>query len=196
MVVYPQAAGDPAEWNLEAENNPDLDFMRDMIAYLEAHLNVDPKRIYATGISNGGGMANRMGCSMADMIAAIAPVSGSYWYWEACDPARPLPVAAFHGDADNVVPYEGFEVGEENLPQIEAWAAAWAERNQCGTATAEIYNFGEVVGKSWQNCAADATVTLYTIAGGKHTWPGSTNGTQDIDASDAILAFFGQHSLP
>ncbi len=196
IVVYPQAAGNPAEWNLKAEHNPDLDFMRAMIAELQARLNVDPKRIFATGISNGGGMANRMGCSMADVIAAIAPVSGGYWNWEDCASTRPLPVLSFHGDADGIVPFEGFDAGGENLPEIETWAQTWAERNGCEMTPQEVYNFGVVTGEAWGNCAADATVTLYIISGGGHTWPGSVDGTQDIAATDVILNFFEQHPMP
>lgn len=37
---------------------------------------VDARRVYATGLSNGGVMAHRPGCELSDRIAAIAPVAG------------------------------------------------------------------------------------------------------------------------
>ena len=73
-------AGDNA-WNAgyccdgaEKDKIDDVQFARDMIKWLEANTCVDPKRIYASGGSNGGGMSYRLACDAADVIAAVAPV--------------------------------------------------------------------------------------------------------------------------
>ncbi|MBU1880316.1 MAG: hypothetical protein KJ734_15315, partial [Chloroflexi bacterium] len=124
IVVYPEALGDPATWRVGA-GSPDVAFIRDLIQHLAGQYRIDPARIYATGISNGGGMANRLGCDMADVIAAIAPVSGAYLFWQDCQPGRPVPVLAFHGTADRIVPYEG----GQGLPFVREWAETWAARN-------------------------------------------------------------------
>ncbi|HID61731.1 MAG TPA: hypothetical protein EYP49_03145 [Anaerolineae bacterium] len=106
IVVYPEGLGNPQTWHVgsRAEGDADLQFIRDLIAYLQVRLSIDASRIYATGISNGAQMSNRLGCDMGDVVAAIAPVSGGYAPTEQCRPVRPVPVVAFHGTADKILP--------------------------------------------------------------------------------------------
>src|SRR6266496_1133785 len=132
IVVYPDGINSTWFTGRGEDGQRDQQFIRDLIASLESQYTIDPKRIYATGISNGGGMTNRLGCDMADLIAAIAPDSGAYNFWQDCNPSRPVPVLAFHGLDDNLVPYTG---GTPKLmePPIEEWAAAWAARNGCSS---------------------------------------------------------------
>ncbi len=161
---------------------------------MEKELSIDPARIYATGISNGGGMANRLACDMADIVAAIAPVSGAYLSWQDCSPSRPVPVVAFHGTADQIVPYDGLG---RTMPPIRGWAAAWAGRNDCSTTPTVTLQNGEVMGETWGDCSAE--VVLYTIEGRGHSWPGSglvpglDVATRDIVATDVIWEFFAAH---
>ncbi len=130
IVVYPEGLGDPQEWHVgpRAEADADLQFIRALVESLKAQLNVAPGHIYATGISNGAQMSNRLGCELSDVFAAIAPVSGGYPPAQACNPMHPIPVVAFHGTADRLLPYEG--QGQLLMP-IREWAAAWANRNGC-----------------------------------------------------------------
>lgn len=123
IVVYPDGLDSTWYAGPGAEGEADLQFVRDLIASLESQYSIDPKRIYATGISNGGGMTNRVGCSMADVVAAIAPDSGAYNFWQDCNPSRLMPVLAFHGLDDNIVPYAG-GTPQIMLPPIEEWAMA------------------------------------------------------------------------
>ena len=95
VVVYPQGLGVPTRWNTAPDDrrraqdaNADIAFIRDLVAHLQADLNLDPARIYATGMSNGGGMTNRLGCDMADVFAAIAPVAGAYNFSDPRAPCR------------------------------------------------------------------------------------------------------------
>lgn len=130
IVVYPEGLGNPQTWHVgsRAEADADLQFIRDLIAHLKAQLNIAPGHIYATGISNGAQMSNRLGCEMADVFAAIAPVSGGYPPSQECRPIHPVAVVAFHGIADQILPYEG--QGRLLLP-VREWASAWAARNGC-----------------------------------------------------------------
>ena len=106
LVVYPQGLGDLAGWDTW-QNSDDVLFMRALLTELEIRCAIDPRLIYASGHSRGGGMANRLACDLSDRIAAIAPVSGTYQFGEICSPVRPVPVIAFHGQDDPVVPYNG-----------------------------------------------------------------------------------------
>lgn len=191
-VAYPEALGEPACWNIRrrCDGPDDLAFLRALIERLCAELCVDPARIYATGLSNGAGMVDRLACHLAGRIAAIGPVAGAYPLWRACAPARPVPVVAFHGRADDVVPYAGLG---DALPHIRAWAAAWAARNGCAPRPAVTVLPGGVTRETWGS-RTDAPVTLYTVAGGGHDWPRADGA--GIDATDVIWAFFRAHSLP
>lgn len=194
IVVHPEGRGNPRRWYVGPAvggQQEDIQFMRDLIDCLGSRLSIAADRIYATGFSNGGGMANRLGCDLADVIAAIGPVSGAYLFHDACQPSRPVPVVAFHGTEDGIVPY----YGGGGLPPIPDWIAAWAARNGCAPTPTITYSQGDVTGETWGDCTDDATVTLYTIAGGKHIWPGSIGATQFIDATDTIWEFFAAHPL-
>jgi polyhydroxybutyrate depolymerase len=203
IAVYPEGLGTPQAWHFgpEATGAADLDFMRDLIRRLEGQLSIDPARIYATGISNGAQMADRLGCEPSDQVAAIAPVSGGYPRAEACRPVRPVPVVAFHGTADNLLPYEKLGQGKLMFP-IPEWAANWAARNGCSATPAVTFQRGQVTRQTWGNCREGADVVLYTVEGGGHSWPGSNIApqsgitTQDIDATDVIWEFFAAYPKP
>ena len=200
IVVYPDGLNSTWYTGPGTDGQQDRQFVRDLIASLESRYSIDPKRIYATGISNGGGMTDRVGCSMADVIAAIAPDSGAYNFWQDCHPARPMPVLAFHGLDDNIVPYNG-GTPEIMEPPIEQWAAAWAERDGCASAPAITTPVDSVTIHTWSNCAGGAEVILYTLAGHGHSWPGSpvmpkTITSQAVNATDVMWEFFKTHPLP
>jgi len=200
IVVYPD--GLDATWypGHGANGEADLRFIRDLIAWIENNYSIDPKRIYATGISNGGGMANRVGCDMADVIAAIAPDSGAYNFWQDCSPSRPVPVLAFHGLDDHIVPYEG-GTPEAMLPPIEKWAASWAARNGCADSPDISTAIKTVTVRTWTNCREDAEVILYSLANHGHSWPGSSVmpaaiTSHAVNATDVMWDFFVKHPMP
>ncbi|MGD2159357.1 MAG: PHB depolymerase family esterase, partial [Anaerolineales bacterium] len=114
IVVYPQGTGFPLRWNTALmEDKPEgmdkeVQFFSDLIDALSMNYNIDQTRIYANGMSNGGGMAHLLACKLSDRIAAIGGVAGAYLHqWEFCQPKRPVPVIAFHGTKDPFVPYYG-----------------------------------------------------------------------------------------
>jgi polyhydroxybutyrate depolymerase len=206
VAVYPQALGDPARWDIAGSS--DTTFIDALLTTLEADTCVDPTRVYATGMSMGGGMVNALGCRLSERIAAIAPVSGLYGPgWEgSCTPAGSMPVLALHGLVDPIVPYAGGPVtdpeGRVNdappVIAVESWAAGWAARNQCDPRPIAGQAIGQVVPLVWQHC--DAPVQLYRINDGGHSWPGSSwddpQTNRDISATDLIWQFFKTHALP
>jgi polyhydroxybutyrate depolymerase len=74
----------------------DVEFVRRMIGLLEADLCIDRARLFATGLSNGAFMTSVVACSLADKIAAVAPVAGVRDP-AGCEPSRPVPLLAIHG---------------------------------------------------------------------------------------------------
>jgi len=199
VVVYPQAL--PANANVWAladstAGSMDIEFTQAILDDLHQKLSIDPKRIYATGFSNGGGLVDNLGCFISDTFAAIAPVAGTYVYWAPCETSSPVSVIAIHGDADSSVVYSG---GGFSTP---GWAGTWAERNGCdpSSSTSQIYD--DISVETWDSCPEGREVTLYTIAGGGHVWPGSAiykemiGVTKNLNATDFIWDFFEGHPSP
>jgi polyhydroxybutyrate depolymerase len=211
IVVYPAGTGTGPKtfvndgWRTPSRM-PDVVFISELIDRLEGSYNIDPARIYANGLSNGGGMAFVLSCTLSERIAAVGAVSSAEtlpWSW--CPDSNPVPMIAFHGTADRYTPYHGAKVwfAPDRFPDIPTWTANWARRNRCGPQPMETVVAVDVTRREYTGCADNAPVVLYTIAGGGHTWPGGTllpewllgRTTASIDATDLMWAFFQQHPL-
>jgi polyhydroxybutyrate depolymerase len=193
----------------------DVGFTRFLIQeYLEDELRLtfDTSRIYATGMSNGGFMTNRVGCQMSDIFAAIAPVAGPLMEnesiaWKSdpfdCEIERAVPVLHIHGLADIVVPFDGNK--HLSFPKIEDSVQGWVERNGISSDEKWTTSFsnGDVTCEGVGNTANN--VTLCKVKGGGHSWPGAPGSlcpehgpfacTKDMVASEEIWAFFRSKTL-
>jgi polyhydroxybutyrate depolymerase len=194
IVVHPHALGDIPTWSVWPDHellDNDVAFFRMMIDTLDDWFAIDRARVFVTGFSNGGGMAARLACEMGDSIAGIAPVGGSHEGWEDCDPGRPIPVLAFHGTADDVVPFGGGNL----TPALPDWAAWWADNDGC-EAVPDIINVPGSRYWRWDECEAGATVTLVALEGLGHEWPEqiqtieTADGTVAVGATHLIVEFF------
>lgn len=165
------------------EGNDDVGAVSEILDYLKSQFCIDPGRVFATGISNGGQMAAQVGCLLPYQFAGIAPVAGIVY--QGCD-GPPVAVIAFHGTEDYNVPYE-------SAPEA---VREWARYNRCPD-TPETERTGEfVVRESYFGCEG-APVVFYTLEGGGHTWPGAEDDTggigptsHEIRASDLLGEFF------
>jgi polyhydroxybutyrate depolymerase len=192
----------------------DIAYFRALLADLSRWVAVDPRRVYATGLSNGGAMSYRLACDMADRIAAIAPVGGANQYstTATCAPARPVPVLQIHGTADPCWPYEG---GKAACAQRDSMAKMsvdgsmriWAAINGCGAEQSAQPMASEPRVQTeridWTSCRGETT--LIRTVGGGHVWPGGWAylGERIIgpmvsgwSANRVILDFFRQHPMP
>ena len=211
IVVYPsgEGGGGPRVWHEGAGAGPsrDVRFISELIDTLEARYNIDPRMIYANGLSNGGGMSFALSCTLSDRIAAVGMVGAALllpFSW--CTDQRPVPMIAFHGTADSAAPYKGgFSwVAPTRFQGVRAFAASWARRNRCGTDPVDSVVATDVTRRDYTKCADDAAVVLYTIEGGGHTWPGGQPlpewfvgpTSNSIDATGLMWAFFREHRLP
>jgi polyhydroxybutyrate depolymerase len=217
IVVYPNGAGRLQDriltWNsgnccgYARDNNvDDVGFLRALIEQLQRDYPVNPKRIYATGISNGGMMAYRLACEMSDQLAAIAPVAGALNV--ECKPAQPVAVIAFHGTADQHVLYDGGVPVSKLDPRPRtdnsvAFAISfWVNQNQCA-APPQKSERGKAIIETHTNCRDNADVVLYTLKDFGHAWPQGARGTiladdpkADISATEVMWEFFKQHPKP
>lgn len=222
VVVYPQGSSFPQRWHTVAPaDDPrvdDVQFIRATIADVSRLLAVNPVRVYVMGFSNGGSLAQRLACEAADLVAAVGSVgSPAPNLPGGCQPARPVPLIAFHGTADPISPYEGGVISFPVLdglistnptpltvPPVESWLAAWAERNGC-QETGELQGVtAGVIAKRYSGCREGAEVRLYIVDGGGHIWPGGGElpagvfgpASQAINASQVIWDFFEIHPKP
>jgi polyhydroxybutyrate depolymerase len=213
IVVYPMGTNFPLRWRTWAveagDDGPqrEVQFFADLIDALQAEYNIDPKRIYANGLSNGGGMSFLLACELSERIAAFGGVAGAYSTpLSACSPTRPVPAILFHGTADTIVPYEGgvYGPGERTFPSIPEWASQLARLNGCQETEEDLPDVGDTSGVQYTQCSQGAEVIFYTIHGGGHAWPGGDPlpewivgyTSQDINTTRLIWAFFERFTLP
>jgi polyhydroxybutyrate depolymerase len=217
LVVYPNGTSRGTgllTWNaanccaFAYENDvDDVGFISALLDELEREYAVDARRIYATGMSNGAMMTYRLGCRLANRLAAIAPVAGAL-NETSCEPAAPLPVIVFHGTADQHVPYDGGMGAASLYPHVDTPVSAavsfWVQRDKCRPApSTETSPSGRIRTDTYGGGVGGAEVVLYTVIGGGHAWPGGRAGsalgdtpTQEISASELMWAFFARHPKP
>lgn len=130
VVIYPD--GINFGWDVDHPEN-ETPFFDAILEYAKANTCIDSSRVFVTGYSSGGYMANQLGCIRGDRLRGIAPQSGGgpYILGGTFDPQGNLncPTSApsaliIHGDADpTVAPNEG-AISQEY----------WGYRNGCGDA--------------------------------------------------------------
>lgn len=217
VVAYPDGTGRLASytWNggtVAASTADDVGFVRAVLDDLPAVVRVDPRRVFATGLSNGAVMAYRLAAELADRIAAVAPVAGTLGAID-CQPSRPVPVLHVHGTEDEYVPFAGGR-GRKSLAAIDyrpvgETVRLWVRANGCrDEPTVEVLpdtagDGTRVVRSAYAGGPAGAEVVLVAVEGGGHTWPDRQvaagalgRSTRNVSANDLIWAFFERHPMP
>jgi polyhydroxybutyrate depolymerase len=196
-----------------ADKVDDVTFIKDVVAYTKAQtstvtdgqFNIDARRIYLSGGSNGGFMTNRIGCQAPELFAALAPVAGPIangkgtivWGtdpYECPALSKPLPTIYFHGTLDPLVLYNGG--GPLNFPSVAEYVDLMKDRNGIeGDDGMVTYEKGDVLCTAYGNQAQNFTFCKH---GNQHCWPGHTSQgpcTKNIDATSAIWEFFKNYQL-
>jgi polyhydroxybutyrate depolymerase len=215
IAVYPDGTGALKTWNAggccgSAVRNDvdDVGFLGALLDRLEGTLCIDRKRMYASGMSNGGMMTHRLACESPERFAAFAPVAAAELA-PSCAPSAPRPLMHIHGSADGHVPVSGgFGCGPANVayPPLAETMETRRLANGCSSSTAPEFSAGDGVCIAYQGCSAD--VLLCMIEGGGHSWPGGAPSGGVIDcpadgpqsttfiASEEIWRFFELHPRP
>lgn len=166
LAVYPQGVANA--WNAGlccGDDADDVAFVRAIITTLESEACIDPKRVYASGCSNGGGMSYKLACEAADVIAGVAPVDFDCVDGAGCgdcSPTRPVTVVQFRGTNDRLVPYEGgnaFAGAQENF-------ATWGELNICTGSPEALSERADC--EAYSTCGTGAETVLCTVQNGTH----------------------------
>jgi polyhydroxybutyrate depolymerase len=180
IVVFPNGINNA--WNVgpcctTSRSVDDVGFARALIAKIEGQACIDTKRVYAVGYSMGGGMAMKLACDAADIIAAVAPAAFDLMDpsngWN-CQPSRPITVISFRSTGDPVVPYTGGATHPPNgLPITITFLGAvgtfqkWAQLDQCSGSPTDNSSLGTGC-QTYTQCAKGVDVTLCTKQGGGH----------------------------
>ncbi len=213
LVVYPDGTGGFGDkfhtWNsgnccaYAMKNNvDDVGFLRALIEKLERDYSVDRKRVFVTGMSNGGMMTYRMACEDAAQIAAAAPVAGALSV--PCHPAVPVSLIAFHGTDDHNVMFDGGTGtkqigGPRNDRPVSYAIETWVKIDGCNTAphrneTADLRT------DTYSGCKSGTAVELNAVIGQGHAWPGGDRilrlldaPNPNVNATDLMWSFFAAH---
>jgi len=190
------------EYARSSRNADDVAFTRQLIDKISSMYAVDPKRIYATGFSNGGQMAYRIALEMSDRIAAIAPMSGGRLA-EGSRPSRAVPVLHFHGTADGAYPLKGgfgpISIGVTPHVPIDDVILEWTRFNGARSEPRIILNDG------WTMWVHDGTapVALILVNGMGHQIAGGNDDhlpqqamAAKLDSVQMALEFFQDHPIP
>jgi polyhydroxybutyrate depolymerase len=192
-------------------NVDDVGFVRAILDDLGSVANIDAKRVFATGMSNGGIISYRLASELSDRIAAIAPVGGPMGT-ETCNPKRPVSVIHFHGTEDEYAPFKGGKgtrsISGTDFYSVDHSIKAWVRANGCPEEPVVIKlpdtveDGMTVTKKSYGPGKGGAEVVLIEIEGGGHTWPGQEprvkflgKTTKDISANELIWEFFQKHPM-
>ena len=193
LLAYPDGTKDTLQmrfWNATdaccdfgGTGIDDVAYVNAIIDDMSAHYNVDKKRIFVTGHSNGAFMSHRFACDHAERVAAIGALAGDDWADETkCNPSEPVAVLQIHGDADESVPYlgapKGPGVGNGAQPSARESVAGWAKKNGCAAMPTDTsappldldagLAGAETTVEKWTGCKPDGAAELWTIKGGMH----------------------------
>ncbi len=212
IVVYPRGSGLPLHWSsngLAGEDRKmgeDVQFISELLDELEGKYSIDTNRVYANGLSNGGGMSCLLACRLSGRIAAIGSVSGAYLLprkeWNA---PRRVPMILFHGTEDPLVPFHGgpSRIFRVPFPDVPDWVHWLGTNNGCVADPVRLPHCGKASGVRYAGETNAAEVVFYTLKGGGHTWPGGKKmpaflvgfTPSDISATRLMWDFFQQHPM-
>jgi polyhydroxybutyrate depolymerase len=198
-VLYPTAGSSRHFWSLNASMHPDdVGMVKALLPQAMEAACGNPARVYATGVSNGGGFAARIGCELAGTIAAVAPVAGGYRALDPCPDGRRTSVLEIHGTSDQVVPYEGRP--PDAAGAVVGFLAGWVRRDGCAPSSVQTHPEPNVVRFVHKGCAAGLAVEHLRLTGTDHGWPGADppwprHNPSELEANEEVWRFFSRIQL-
>ncbi len=205
LAVFPQGVN--KHWNDGRKSEvfaqqdrriDDVAWIRALVEKLKRDYPVDPRRIYAVGISNGGMFCQRLAVELSDQLAAVASLTASLPEpLKHATPKAPVAVMLINGTADPLLPYQGGEVTirpllgrlGRQLPlrsrgrviSTEETIRYWVRHN--GTKPkphitrlpdTDPQDGCRVEVHRWSGGRGGTEVVLYKVIGGGHGWPGGS----------------------
>lgn len=191
IIVFPNGysklkSGKFATWNAgtccgDARDKKidDVGFIKKVVGNLSKQYNIDQKRIFATGMSNGGLMAYRLACELPQIFRAVAAVAGTDNTSD-CKPALSVSVLHIHAKNDDHVLFNG-GAGKEafgdhtkiaEFTSVPATIAKWVKLNSCAALPKRSLEKSQAYCDTYSNCGSKTSVQLCVTETGGHSWPG------------------------
>lgn len=221
IIVFPNGAsrlksGKLATWNAgnccgyaRDSGSDDVGFVKVLIEQIKSKLNINPRMIYAIGMSNGGMMSYRLACDLSGTITAIASVTGTDNY-DNCNPSKPISILHIHAENDDHVLFNGGagQSAFKDLSKVTEFTSVpetlsrWVKRNRCNTQPQRISGNNSFYCDLYTECEDNVEVKLCVTVDGGHSWTGASKKTrakadtpsQAFLATDEIWEFFNQIS--
>jgi polyhydroxybutyrate depolymerase len=208
VVIFPNGyskfnSGKFATWNAgnccgDARDKKidDIEFVKKMLENTSNQLNIDSKKIFAIGMSNGGMFSHRLACEMSDVFKSIASVAGTIAV-EDCKPKRPISILHIHAKNDDHVLFNGGigqAFSEERKAKISEFISVpstiegWVNRNKCNPKSEKVLNIAGAYCDLYSNCLDNTKIKLCVTETGGHSWPGGVKPRGNESASKAIIA--------
>ena len=216
LVAYPQGTKDSRdnnffnvgyEFHSDSKVN-DVNFIREIVLNLTKNYKLNSKRVFATGMSNGGDMSYLLACTSSDLFTAVAPVAGVMMKdtLENCNPVKKIPIFEIHGTKDSISKFEGDMNNEDkwgayyDLPStIEFWVNkhALSEKETIQLENKNTEDGTTITFERYWSDESQREVWFYIVNDGNHTWPGMTGlfsrtANQDINSAEEIWKFFSK----
>ena len=216
LVAYPQGTKDSRdnnffnvgyEFHSDSKVN-DVNFIREIVLNLTKDYKLNSKRVFATGMSNGGDMSYLLACTSSDLFTAVAPVAGVMMKdtLENCNPVKKIPIFEIHGTKDSISKFEGDMNNEDkwgayyDLPStIEFWVNkhALSEKETIQLENKNTEDGTTITFERYWSDESQQEVWFYIVNDGNHTWPGMTGlfsrtANQDINSAEEIWKFFSK----
>lgn len=206
IVIFPNGyskfrSGKFATWNAGAccanarDNNiDDVGFVRKILKQVSSELVIDKRRVFATGMSNGGMMSYRLACEMPGTFSAIAAVAGTD-NTLTCAPALPVSILHIHAKNDDRVLFNGGagdkfrdESKVTDFTSVPATIAKWIDLNKCSGNSHPVLNKPGAYCEQYSHCKGGTAVQLCVTETGGHSWPGGSKPRADKPPSQALSA--------
>ena len=199
VVVYPD--GIERRWNPLNKfltGVDDVGFVSALITHIQRLRTIDSRRVYATGVSNGGFLVQRLACE-SSQIAAFASVVATLpsQLETACNPKTPVPILMINGTDDRKVPWQGGNMGYGSILSVPGTIDFWQHHNNC-PASAQVRQLtsDRVEIARYPHCKGGSEVELVTLKGVGHVWPRGGSGPSSLlNGSEEIWSFFERHRL-
>jgi polyhydroxybutyrate depolymerase len=215
IAVFPDAMNH--QWIDNHGSSADADDVTLAAALIDLFVSrhgADPRRVYATGIADGGIMSFRLACNLPTRITAIGVIAANMprALAERCASGPPLPVMIIDGTDDKMMPWAGGELGGGRGIVLSATATAQVFTLRIGSPVETVEPLPSFANSDptrvkrhrWKT-GSGAEIVLYEIEGGGHTWPGGAQylpesvigrTSRQIDASREIVEFLLRFRLP
>lgn len=218
VVAFPQGlgrVGNMGTWNADGccgyamtTGADDVAFIAAVIDDVSRQVEIDPRRVYVAGLSNGGMLTHRVAREIGDRLAGVAIVAGAV-FDDAPSTSGPVPVLIMHGERDEVVPYHGGQspmalvARSQSRPflPVEEAVASWRTIDGCEGEPLTTVE-GDVTVSVSSSCREGSEVVFYSLGSAGHGWPGPAPAIggierdryENIDATEVIWRFFNAHS--